>query len=215
MLPTARLLTNRGQIFMIDLPSHGASANATDVLDLQTYAAVLAAWLDTADFDQAVWIGHSFGAQVLVDLALERPDAIAQLVLISLTVDPRSRSMAAQFGRLLVDATREPPGLLSVLCRDYLQTGLLTLFRNGRLAIGDPVERKLPAIESDTLVIYGGLDPLVPKRWAEEIVSLLPHGKLAVVPGAPHAVQYVAPSAVAKHIDEFITRPDRSRPAER
>jgi 2-hydroxy-6-oxonona-2,4-dienedioate hydrolase len=205
MLPTAQLLTHSRQVFIIDLPSHGESANATDVLDLQTYAAVLAAWLDAAEFDQAVWIGHSFGAQVLVELALDRPNVVAQLALISLTVDPRARSMAAQFGRLLLDATREPPALLRVLIRDYLQTGLLTLFRNGRLAIRDPVEQKLPAIESETLVVCGGRDPLVPGRWAEEIASLLPRASLAVVPGAPHAVQYVAAASVARHIDEFLT----------
>jgi 2-hydroxy-6-oxonona-2,4-dienedioate hydrolase len=213
MLPTARLLTHMGQVFIIDLPGHGESADATDILDLQTYAAVLGAWLEAAEFDRAVWIGHSFGAQVLVELALARPEAVAQLALISLTVDPRARSMAAQFARLVVDSTREPPALLRVLCRDYLQTGLLTVFRNGRLAIGDPVEQKLPAIGRDTLIVCGARDPLVPRRWAEEIVSLLPHAELAVVPGAPHAVQYAAAPAVAELIDTFIGGRDDSRPA--
>jgi 2-hydroxy-6-oxonona-2,4-dienedioate hydrolase len=205
MVPAAALLRDDRQVLIVDLPSHGESDNATRALDLPGYAAVLAAWLDTVGIEQAVWVGHSFGAQVLVELVLERPDVVTRLALISLTVDPRSRTMSAQFLRLLVDATREPPALLRLLTRDYLQTGLRTLFRNGRLAIADPVELKLPAIEKQALIICGARDPLVPKEWAEEIAALLPHARLVIVPDAPHAVQYVAASAVAKQIEELAS----------
>jgi hypothetical protein len=40
-------------------------------------------------------------------------------------------------------------------------------------------------------------------------MSLLPHAKLAIVPDAPHAVQYVAASTVAKQTEMFLTAPDR------
>jgi 2-hydroxy-6-oxonona-2,4-dienedioate hydrolase len=205
MLPTARLLTGERQVFAIDLPSHGGSDNASRALDLEAYADILAAWLEAAGFQQAVWIGHSFGAQVLVELATRRPELVERLVLISLTVDANARQFLDQSARLLLDATRERPSLLLLLARDYLETGLVTLFRNGRLALRDRVEQKLPAVQAPTLVVRGGKDPLVPDSWAREVVRLLPKGRLAVVPGAPHAVQYAAPADVAEEIRTFVS----------
>lgn len=204
MLPTARLLTGERQVFAVDLPGHGKSERPSSPLDLEAYAEVLAAWLKALDFERAVWVGHSFGAQVLVELAIERPDIVGRLVLVSLTVDPEARTMASQLARLLLDATREPPALLRLLARDYLRTGFRTMLRNGRLAICDQVEKKLSSIQAPTLLVCGARDPLVPERWAEQMARLVPLAKLVVIQGAPHAVQYASPVDVARNVQEFL-----------
>jgi 2-hydroxy-6-oxonona-2,4-dienedioate hydrolase len=207
MLPTARLLPRERDVLVVDPPGHGKSDRPRGALSLSSYAAIMAAWLEALDLKQAVWVGHSFGAQVLVELAIERPDIVDRLALISLTVDPEARTMTSQLARLLLDATREPPALLRLLAHDYLRAGLRTLLEIGRVAVRDRVEEKLPSIKAQTLLVRGARDPVVPERWAEQMAKLLPRAKLVVIPGAPHAVQYVSPLELARELQEFLSQP--------
>jgi 2-hydroxy-6-oxonona-2,4-dienedioate hydrolase len=204
MLPTARLVDGR-RVFIVDLPGHGASAKPGRPLSMAEYAAVVAGWLDALRIERAVLVGHSFGSQVLVELAVDRPAALEALVLISPTVDSQARTLTVQFGRLLLDATREPPDLRRLLLRDYRTAGFRTIHHLGRTAIRDRVEDKLPRIEVSTLVVRGARDPLVPGQWAKQIESLLPHEKLVVIPNGTHAVQYQSPVSVAGALQEFLT----------
>jgi 2-hydroxy-6-oxonona-2,4-dienedioate hydrolase len=205
MLPTARLVPDRRDVFIVDLPSQGESARPSRPLSLAGYAAVAVAWLDALQLERAVLVGHSFGSQVLVELAVDHPALVEGLVLISPTVDSHARTIASQLARLLLDAIHEPPGLVRALLRDYLTTGFRGLRDLGRTAIRDRMEDKLPSIEAPTLVVRGGRDPLVPERWAKQIASLLPHPKLVVIPNGTHAVQYQSPVAVARALQEFLT----------
>jgi 2-hydroxy-6-oxonona-2,4-dienedioate hydrolase len=213
MLPTARLLLQARDVYVLDLPGDGGESEPPDHnLDLAEYVAIGAAWLAALGLERATWIGHSFGSQVLVQLASDRPELVDRLVLISPTVDPRARTMPDQIARLLIDAGQEPPRLLRLLARDYLRAGFRRMLGIGRVALRDRVEQKLPLIQAPTLVVRGGKDPLVPERWAEEIANLLPHGQLVVIPHATHAVQFVAPTELAQAIGEFLSSPDSAPP---
>ena len=77
--------------------------------------------------------------------------------------------------------------------RDYWQCGLRRLIGTFRYALQDRIEEKLPYVRVPTLVVRGGKDPIVPQRWCEEAVRLLPQGRLVVIPGAGHTVNYNSP----------------------
>lgn len=190
-------------MYVVDPPGFGVSGEPATRLDLAGQASTLASWLTAIGLERAVWVGHSFGSQIAAELAVRRPEAVERLVLVSPTVDRSARSMGAQLARLLYDSAREPPGLLPLLAREYLKAGARTLLHIGRLALRDQIEKKLPAIEVPTLVVRGEKDPLVSARWAEEVTRLLPLGRLVVIPGAPHAVPYAAPCALARALEEF------------
>ncbi|HEX2088386.1 MAG TPA: alpha/beta fold hydrolase [Actinomycetota bacterium] len=55
-----------------------------------------------------------------------------------------------------------------------------------------------------TLVVRGSRDMMVPQRWAEEAAALLPNGRLAVVPGAAHCVNYSAPQPFVDVLRRFL-----------
>ena len=202
MLPTAQLLA--GRVHILDLPGDGRSETPRQYLDLGDYATVCSGWLRAVAAPRAIWLGHSFGTQVLVRLASDEPTLVDRLVLISPTVDPNARSLLNQFAKLVLDGLHEPPGLLRILIRDYLHTGFRRLRAIGQTALSDPVEEKLPLINSPTLVIRADRDPLVPDAWARRIVSLLPDGELVVIRDAPHAVQYTAGLEVAAAVEQFL-----------
>jgi 2-hydroxy-6-oxonona-2,4-dienedioate hydrolase len=204
MLPVARLLPQDRGVHIVDLLAFREGERPPGPLSLRRFATTAAAWLRAIGCDRAAWIGHSFGSQIVVQLAFDRAAVVEKLALISPTVDPRRRSLGRQFACLLLDATHEPRKLLTVLFRDYLRLGPRALLQIGELAVSDPVEQKLPSIEAQALILRGGRDPLVPQCWAEEMESLLRNGRLVVIAGGTHAVQYQSASTVAKELGVFL-----------
>src|SRR5690242_2312595 len=207
MLPTARLMPAEREVFIVDPPSHGKSQRPKRRLDLDDFAAVTDAWLEILGLERAVLVGHSFGSQIAVQVAVDRPAIVERLALISPTVDAHERTIPRQLVRLALDGTREPFRLLLILLDDYLRTGFRGMRDLGRAAIKDQVEHKLPSIEELTLLVRGGRDPMVPERWVEEMAALLSRPALVVVPEGTHALQYQSADAVAEALTSFLGAP--------
>lgn len=53
-------------------------------------------------------------------------------------------------------------------------------------------------------MVRGSRDPIVPQRWAEEVARLLPRGRLEVIPGGPHVVNYTVPAEFVRVIRPFL-----------
>ena len=72
------------------------------------------------------------------------------------------------------------------------------------MAMEDRIEDRLPFIAAPTLVVRGGNDPLVPQRWAEEVVRRLPRGELRVLAGLGHTINYTAPKEFMTALRPFL-----------
>ncbi len=55
-----------------------------------------------------------------------------------------------------------------------------------------------------TIVMRGSRDPIVPQEWAEEATRLLPRGRLVIVRGAAHTINYGAPEALLRVVRPFL-----------
>jgi pimeloyl-ACP methyl ester carboxylesterase len=201
-VPLALRLVEHVPTLAVDLAGTGRSGRPRHAKSIPQLADFLAAWLDSVEIEHAMFVGNSLGCQVLVDLAAREPQRVDRLVLTSPTVDPRARTGVKVLWALLRDVPRERPALLPILARDYLKFGVIRFFRTGLYALEDRPEDKLPRIQAPTLVVRGDLDPLVRQRWAEEVRDLLPHGRLVVLHGEPHACQFSAPDRVAELVLE-------------
>ena len=199
-VPLARRLLRRRPTLAIDLPGAGKSSRPPHALPIPELANSLAAWLDAVGILRAGFVGNSMGCQVLVDLASRAQARFDSLVLTSPTVDPQARTGPEQLERLLEDIPREPLSLLRIISFDYLRFGPARFVETGKFALEDRPEDKLPLVEAPTVVVRGDQDPLVPQRWAEEVAELLPHGRLVVLKGEPHACHYSAPDRMAQII---------------
>jgi 2-hydroxy-6-oxonona-2,4-dienedioate hydrolase len=206
MVPTARKLMKDANVYVPDLPGFGRSSKPTHVFNIRELAETLSAWMQSVGLERAAFVGHSFGCQVVAELALRHPEKIASIVLAAPTVDPRARTTFSQLGCLIVNATREPLSLVPLVIRDYLRAGLMRAARTLQISLQDRVEDKLPRIEMPALVVRGSRDPIVPDRWATEVAGLLPQGKLVVIEGAAHALSYNSPEELGSLIREFLQR---------
>ena len=198
-LPTAGRLAERCSVYAPDLPGFGLSGRLRGRPTVRRLADVLEAWLDAAGLARPdVLVGNSFGCQLLIEVAARRPERVARLVLVGPTIDRRARSLARQAGRLALDLTREPPGLLAIEAVDYTLHLAKSGFAGFVEMLRDPVGTKLQHVQAPALVVRGARDPIVPRAWAEKVAAALPHGRLVEVAGAPHAVNYAAPDELAR-----------------
>lgn len=204
MIPTAVELADRYRVYAPDLPGFGKSDKPAVALNVPQLADALAAWIAAMRLEPATVVGNSFGCQVVADLAANHPRCASRAVLIGPTVDPTARTAVQQLGRWMKDNPREPPSLGAVVLRDYADCGMARVAATFRASLQDRIEVKLPAIGTPALVIRGTRDPIVPQEWAERATSLLAHGRLALVPGSPHAANYAAPLEVSRIVGGFI-----------
>jgi 2-hydroxy-6-oxonona-2,4-dienedioate hydrolase len=179
------------------------AAEAPDLRPLTTLPALADALEEAVGGRPAVLVGNSFGCQVIAELAVRRPELVERAVFVGPTVDRRRRSWPSQVARLAVDATREPPALVALAVRDYLETGPVRTFRMAREALDDPLERKLPGFPAPLLVVRGERDVLCPQDWAAEVARLT-GGRLAVIRGAAHAAHYSHPGELAALVRAFV-----------
>jgi pimeloyl-ACP methyl ester carboxylesterase len=204
LLPTARLLAIHFRTLLPDLPGFGRSDKPPEALSIKALSEILSLWLDAQGFAEAVFLGNSLGCQIIVDLALRFPEKVRSAILVSPTVDIVGRTMSTQLMRGIRDLAMEPWSLWPYLASQYWSTGTRRLYRTFQIALDDPVETKFTRMHMPTLVVRGGRDPIVPQRWAQEIVRSLPHGELAVIPNGTHAANYSAPGELARVAMEFL-----------
>jgi 2-hydroxy-6-oxonona-2,4-dienedioate hydrolase len=204
MVPLLEDLARSHAVYAPDLPGFGRSEGPARVLDVVDLADALAAWMRAVGLRRAALVGNSMGCQVIAWLVLRHPGLVERVVLQGPVMDPLARGMPRHIGRFLLDAAREPPSLTAIEALDLLRAGAGRSLRTFRHALEDPIEERLPKVRVPALVVHGSRDRISPRPWAEEVVRLLPDGRLVVLPGAPHAANYSAPAELARVVRSFL-----------
>ena len=204
MIPTGRELAARYRVYLPDLPGFGKSSKPTRTLTLPELADALAALLGVLGLRRATLVGNSLGCQVIAHLAIRHPEQLERAVLVGPTMDPQARTAPQEIIRWLLNATREPISLFPIVARDYLDTGFRRFVETLRYALHDRIEEHLPSLCVPTLIVRGAFDTIVPQPWAEEATRLLPQGRLVIIPGAAHDVNYNHPVQLVQAIRKFL-----------
>lgn len=203
-MPTALLLSPECRVHIPDLPGFGLSEKPKEKVRVKGLSDWLAAWMRAYGLESAGIIGNSFGCQVGADFARRHPELAQCLVLVGPTTDPRGSSLMAQLRRWRQNDPHEPIEKRYICWRDYLDCGLGQVARSFRASLADHIEGNLPHIQAPALVVRGSRDPIVPQRWAEEATRLLPNGRLVVVPGAYHTVNFSSPLELVRVMRPFF-----------
>lgn len=202
--PLAKALLPNVRSVAVDLPGFGLTRGPREALDVRGLSLALADWLRATGRGGAVLVGNSVGCQVLFDLAVHSPELLGPVVLNGPTTDARARTSLRQAGRLALDAPLERPDLGLVLARDYMSSGVRRAARTFSALLPDPVERKAPLVRVPAVVVRGGLDPVVPRAWAQQLVDLMPRGRLVEVPFGGHTLNWSRPDALARVVRSLL-----------
>lgn len=208
MEPLALALAGNGyRVLAPDLPGYGESVDASPriALSVESLSDALYLWLSAAGVRKASFIGNSFGCQVLTMLAVRHPSVVRRLVLQGLTVDPHARNLLRQIGRDFLNGRRERERSSAGIGRiDYAKAGPLRAVTSMLRLIRDRIENRLALVRAPCLILTGSRDPVAPVQWARQACELLPNGRLMIIDGATHTMNYVYPFSFAQAVDEFL-----------
>lgn len=209
MVPIAERLAPYHRVYALDFPGFGRSDKPHHIYSIAEMAEVLCRWMDRIGVANAVLLGNSLGCQIIAEAAVRNPGRVIRAILVGPTVDPGAHGLFRNGWRLMRDLRRESLSSILTQGRDYLRSGPRRTVRTFQAALSDRIETKLPRMKMPTLIARGEYDPIVPQRWAEEAVRLLPDGRLAVLPGAPHAANFDAPDELAEIVLDFLGTVER------
>lgn len=196
----AGVLSRTGCVHVVELPGFGGTPKPEAPLSVEQLAAVVNAYVQEASVHRPVLIGHSMGAQVVVDAALQQPERVGCVVAIGTVVDPGARTAPRQGKRLAQDFLRETPPANWAVLRDYARTGPRWYAATVPVMLGYATEDAVTRLGVPLLLVRGGRDPICRRDWARQLQRLAPDARLVEIPGAAHVAMYTHPEEVAAEV---------------
>jgi pimeloyl-ACP methyl ester carboxylesterase len=186
-----------------DLPGWGGTPGPLTGLSPEETAAFLQQFADALNLRQGVWVGHSLGAQAVVELAVRRPDLVSGLVLVGPTGSPRRLETLRQAAALALESTRVSLHVMRGVARDYLRTPpqryIGTWLRHGR----HDLPGLLPRVQCPVLILVGDRDPVCSRRFTCLLAERLPSAEVRWVPGGTHALPRGCPDEFVEAVEAF------------
>ncbi|CAL1240009.1 alpha/beta fold hydrolase [Candidatus Methylocalor cossyra] len=201
LLPTARLLARDYWVWVPDLPGFGQSGKPAQVLDVGALAEALAEWMAAVGLPRAALLGNSFGCQIIVECAARHPQRVERAILQGPTTPQEERTGLWQFLRWRQNPN---PGMTALVLRDYRAAGLDRVVKTFRYCLQHPMEERLALLPMPVLVVRGSRDPICRHGWAEELVQRLPQGRLVVIPGVHHTLEFTHPLELVRVCRPFL-----------
>jgi pimeloyl-ACP methyl ester carboxylesterase len=165
-------------------------------------AALLARWIESS-FDGPVHLaGNSLGGQIAIHLAASRPDLVRSLVLIDSTGIPFEIAPGAHIENIAM-----PHGWRSfflILTRDLFRAGPTAIAVAFARLLRDDVRPLMRKLMMPVLLVWGEHDPLVPLTYAKQMLEVMPHAKLRVIPRAGHVPMWENPRAFNDALLSFL-----------
>jgi pimeloyl-ACP methyl ester carboxylesterase len=195
--PLAEELSRDALVHSVDLPGHGQVPKPERPLSVPDYARVLWAVLDRLGVDNPVLVGHSMGAQIVVEMALAGR-RLSGVVLLGPTNYAAERGFWRQTLRLGQDTLLEPPSVNVLVFTDYgFRCGLSWYLKTTPSMLGYHIEDAIGGVEAPLLIARGAKDPIAPRRWVEQLAALRPGTGTAEVPGEAHVLMMKSAPQVA------------------
>lgn len=211
----------RHRVRALDLLGHGQASPAPEGTTLADLAADVAGRMD----GPAHVAGFSLGAMVAQRLALEHPELVRSLVLVS-SVAARSPAESAAVAERLALAERDFPAAATAAVERWLPTGdpelaaelratllgtdrrsYLTCYRVFATADRELWPR-LAEIPAPTLAITGADDPGSTPEMTHRLATAIPGARAVIVPGVRHLLPMQAPDTLVQHILSHTTEVD-------
>ncbi|MHA7819710.1 MAG: alpha/beta fold hydrolase BchO [Erythrobacter sp.] len=221
------------EMFAPDLPRHAfTTGHPPDDTSLPRMASAIQRLLDVANFEPDIMVGHSAGAALALQLALDhgydgpivglnsalRPfpglaaqlfPAFAKLLFVNPLVPRVFSGMAKLSGdteRFLVRATGSRIDREGLACYE----ALLSNARHTKGALAMMANWDLPTLRTrmheignPILLVHGSKDAAIPLDWAKEAHGWLGTSRLEVLEGLGHLAHEEAPDKAARLIAEF------------
>lgn len=196
LLPLAQSFAGMATSYLPDFHGHGQTPLPDGVWGTREYADATAAWLRTLPAAPRIWIGHSFGCRVGIQLAAHYPYLFDKMVLIGPAGLKRKRTMFQKIShntrvytfKTLKHLVPEGPGRDALRARfgsaDYRSAGDL---RNSFVRIvNEDLKQDAKKISQPTLIICGAQDKETPPEMAHRLHAKIKGSQLQILDGFDH-----------------------------
>lgn len=196
LAPLAEAMRGRADSLLVDLPGFGASPLPPGAWGTEDYADAMAEWLAGLPPRRRVWVGHSFGCRVGLQLGARHPDAVAALFLVAAAGLPPHRSLAMRLKRMprrlafraMRAMTPEGPARDRLRERygssDYRTAGAMrpVLVK----AVNEDLTDIARRIRVPVVLVHGEGDTESPPEIASRLHALIPGSRLHLLRGFDH-----------------------------
>ena len=214
---------DRYRVLRVDLRGHGRSDRPPGPYHIEQFARDVAVFLRRCDAVPAHIVGLSMGGMVTLQLALDAPDLVRSLVVANSPADVRlhtwhdvwfylSRRLAVQMlgmrrvGRLLAGRLfprDDQESLRETFVERWAANDEQAYVGAVDAIMGWSVQDRLSEIEAPALIVSSEHD-YTPVSVKNQMVAEMPTARLAVVPGARHALPVEKPEAFNALLSEFL-----------
>jgi 4,5:9,10-diseco-3-hydroxy-5,9,17-trioxoandrosta-1(10),2-diene-4-oate hydrolase len=219
------------RVIALDLPGAGGSDKPDSSYSLPAITERLSRFLDLWTQGPVVIVGQSMGGAVAASLALKRPDRIERVILIAPagyriglggimeTMNPgRARTIGKYLAlRSFITPIHDPGWMYepdSMARYDLTEDPKYSRAATRVLQEFDfmGLRNRFKDITQPTLLIWGGLDPVVPFSVGDTLSRTIPCVRFVPLPKAFHRPQAEVPdtviSVIRKFLDESVRRSD-------
>lgn len=220
-------LQNDFHLVRYDRPAFGKTA-PSETIDARADLLLL---LDTLGIEKAHLVGSSMGGEIIVDFALEHPERVKSLILVSSLVggyemqgEPPAQLMAL-FGALQAGQIEEAAALTTQVfllgeerkasavaqeLRDSVTAMALAAIQNGGFMQEDSVKLQPPAMQRlgeiavPVLMIVGGCDNPAITKAAADISQKISQSQFLEIANTAHFPNMEAPEQFNQVLSEFL-----------
>ncbi len=227
----ATALKGQHRVVSFDFPGAGLTAQfPDDDYRIEHYTRFMEDLLDHLRIKYAILVGNSFGGRIAWETAIARPELADRLVLIDSTGYPdKAESAPIAFQMAEIPVFR--PLIEHITPRSFIEKSLAAAYGDPHKVTSDLVDRyyelflragnrqafiaqfeqdsetdsdRIKTIAIPTLILWGGLDRVVPVRDAERFHQDIAHSQLVVFSQLGHVPMEEGPAQTVKVLEEFL-----------
>ena len=203
--PNIEPLAERFRVYTPERRGHGHTADVDGPITYQLMTDDTIAFLDQVIGGPADLVAHSDGAVIALMVAMQRPDLVRRLVLISGGYD--------KSGEAVPDMEFDVDQVVAFLGSSYGEVSPdgeahfpVVVAKIGEMMKAEPhLDRsQVATVRARTLVMFAD-DDLMTLAHAVDLFDALPNAELAVVPGTSHFLTQEKPHLVNALVLDFLT----------
>ncbi|MGO4158727.1 alpha/beta fold hydrolase [Cupriavidus sp. YAF13] len=161
--PLANQLTTDVQKMILGYPGFGQEPAASDVNNFNDLVRMVVSHID----QPTALIAQSMGGVIAIRAALEKPELVTHLVLTVTSGGLNTRELGAQnWQEAFVNANPTYPKWF--------------------VSFNSNLTSEIRKVSQPTLLLWGDADPISPVAVGQQLLELLPHAHLHVIPGGNH-----------------------------
>ena len=208
-----QILSQSRKIITVDLQAHGRTADVDRPISFQLMAEDIAALIEHLHFEKANVMGYSLGGGVALRTAIQHPDKIKKLVVVSTTFRqngwyPEVLAGMAQMSPQTAESMKQTP-----MYQNYAkiaprpQDWPILLSKMGELLRQDyDWSKEVAEMHVPTMIVVGDSDAICPSHAVEFFEFLgggkhdagwdgsgMPSSRLAILPGITHYSIFSSP----------------------